>query len=181
MGKLVAKPVVNDVPVEAGLPPVKVISRYSYDDRPRPGTFFDPEDEASRSMTNQDQAQNADINFIVERYEKTGLILDDLGVRRKPMYGDFTKYGSYQDQQYMIAEAQNRFNALPVKVRNRFNNDVAQLVEFVSNIDKAEVMKEAIELGLAKAPGQPESAPKAQEGQPAAPVAGAGNGTGTAL
>lgn len=56
---------------------------------------------------------------------------------------------SYQDSMYMIADAKSKFETLPSRIRERFQNNPVKLLEFCSdpsNID------EGIKLGIFNAP-----------------------------
>ena len=57
------------------------------------------------------------------------------------------------DAQNFVIEAGEMFDALPSRIRKRFNNSPAQLLEFLA--DTANV-SEAISLGLISAPVEPE-------------------------
>jgi len=118
------------------------------------------------SLTRQEFAEEADINSIMAKYQKTGLVP---GTDRQPMYGDFADLPSYMEAQEIILRADAAFSALPAEVRRRFDNDPAEFVEFASdpkNIDQMRVW------GLA----EPLDEPEAPESPPAAPPAPAASG-----
>lgn len=102
-----------------------------------------PEDE--RERTKQCFKDQCDINKIVQRYKKTGR-LPDL-ITGNPSYGDFSTALDYHAACNMVLKAETQFNALPAKVRSRFGNDPAKMLEFVADPNNA---KEMIELGMAK-------------------------------
>jgi phage internal scaffolding protein len=62
-----------------------------------------------------------------------------------PRYGDFTGISDYHTALNRVFAAQDEFEALPAQIRARFNNDPAQLIEFLENSDNR---PEAEELGL---------------------------------
>lgn len=97
-----------------------------------------------KSLTVQDQAEEADINVLVERFGVTGQIPQKV---RMPTYGDFTGVNNYQDALNAIMEAERSFMQLPAKVRQRFNNDPQEFLDFCE--DPAN-LEEAQKLGLVK-------------------------------
>lgn len=107
------------------------------------------------SRTKQSFKDEADINNIVAKYNKTGQ-LPSL-ISQNPKYGDFTSDVSYQESLNTVMFANEQFNALSAKVKLRFNNDPMELLKFVSD---AKNKDEMYELGLAIKPAPiVESAP----------------------
>ena len=110
------------------------------------------------TMTQQQFKDESDINNLVDRFLRTGEVPP---VDSRAMYGDFIDVPeSYQDALNAVLDAQTEFNALPSKLRQRFNNDPAELLSFLQdekNID------EAIKLGLVEKPSSEpvEPAPEA--------------------
>lgn len=104
------------------------------------------------SVTQQQFAEECDINTIVKRFGLTG----ELPVaQRTPLpYEHFYGEMSYQDMLNGVLAAQKSFNDLPAHVRQRFGNDPAALVDFVS---RSENRDEAIRLGMVPKP--PEAPP----------------------
>lgn len=96
----------------------------------------------SQSLTKQADSKDADINHIIARYEKTGL----LPVRQgQPQYGDFTHVTSYAEAMEQLSEAHTAFDALPAKIRARFGNDPGQFVAFADNPANLEAL---VQMGL---------------------------------
>lgn len=120
-------------------------------------------------MTRQEFAEECDINVLMARYQKSGLLPQDPS--RRPIYGDFTDMASYQEAQNILIAADEAFAALPAVVRREFENDPARFLEFA---EKPENLDRLREWGLAEpldpalepvepppaAPG-PQDAPKA--------------------
>lgn len=98
--------------------------------------------EGVNSKTVQSDRKEADINYIVAKAKKTGVIPV---TNRKAIYGDFCHIHDFHALQIKLAEAREDFDGLPANIRKRFENDPAVLSEWLA--DPAN-NKEAIELGL---------------------------------
>lgn len=101
-----------------------------------------------RSLAQQSMKEEADINTIVRRFGITG---DLPQAARLPAYGDFEGIFDYQTAQNAILRAQASFKALPADVREAFRNDPREFVEFATNPENLEDLRE---MGLAP-PAQP--------------------------
>lgn len=101
------------------------------------------------TRTQQQFKDEVDINTIVERFGLTGELPENV---RVPVDGDFTQVTDYQGALNLILEAEAAFMEFPANVRERFSNDPAKLVEFVS--DPAN-LEEARKLGIALPAPQP--------------------------
>jgi len=95
-------------------------------------------------LTEQNHKDETDINQIVRKYNKTGLI-DHLNQFEK-QYGDMTGY-DYQDAMNTVAAANTMFEGLPSAIRNKFDNDPAKFINFVDDEANADKL---VEMGLAK-------------------------------
>jgi len=126
---------------------VKIITRYDYEAQKAiaPGTTFDKKNANDRSMTNQADMDAADVNKIMARYEKTGVLVDASGNERQPMYGDFTEIKDYYTSKCAIANVERAFLTLPASVRNRFENNPQLLIDFLEDPKND---TEAVKLGL---------------------------------
>lgn len=122
---------------------MKVYSRY--DLPPSEGVACPPEE----GRTKQAFAEEADINRLVERYGVPGVVSMP-GVERAAMYGDFSTGLDFMEAQERILGARRAFQALPARVRDRFGNDPAALLEFLSDERNAD---EAVRLGLFEVQG----------------------------
>jgi len=111
-----------------------------YDHFNRPPKQVTVNDKPSR--TKQEHAESTDIYNMLNRFQKTGEIRTN-GVQ--PMYGDFSQIGDYRQAREMLAETEENFLKLPSKIRDRFQNDPAKLIDFVADNKNRE---EAIKLGL---------------------------------
>lgn len=120
------------------------------------------------SRTVQDGKEDADINVIMERYARTGVFQPPANL---PQYGDFSGVTDFQSALNLVIQAEEGFMQLPAKLRSRFHNDPAALLEFLANDDNRQ---EAIDLGIVAAPVSPPAA--APEAPPGASTAATGGG-----
>lgn len=113
-------------------------------------------------------AQDADINVIVARFGLDPKLPPPEAFDPR-YYGDVTAIPDLRSALDTVRDAQERFRALPARLRERFANDPARLWNFVNdpaNID------EAVNLGLltrAAPPQAPNGAPPIPEAPPAPP------------
>lgn len=106
-----------------------------------------------KSLTVQSEAEDADINTIVERFGLTGQLPSNV---RMPTSGDFTGVASYHDACNLAIAADEAFMQFPAEVRKRFNHDPAELMAFVEDAANRD---EAIRLGLVVPPAAAAAAP----------------------
>lgn len=112
---------------------------HSIYDRPKPVQlrFFEP------SLTEQHHKKDCDVNYIVERYKRTGVMPTN---NRTPLYGDFTSTPqSYSEAVSLLRNAKDWFSGLPANIRNRFANDPEKILQFIE--DPAN-RQECVKLGL---------------------------------
>lgn len=95
-----------------------------------------------KSLTQQNFAEEVDINTIVRRFNLTGQLPTNF---QMPTYGDFTGISDYHTAMNIVAAADEQFLSLPAELRARFNNDPGQLIEFLENDKNRD---EAVKLGL---------------------------------
>lgn len=96
-----------------------------------------------KSLTRQSMKDECDVNVIIRRFHKTGLV-DHLNVH-EGQYGDFAEI-DYHEALNTVREADHMFLTLPSDVRTRFDNDPGKFLEFSTNPDNLDAMRE---LGLA--------------------------------
>lgn len=87
------------------------------------------------SLTQQHSKDEVDINKIMARYIKTGVI--DHVAKYQPQYLENTDI-DYHESQNIILKADRMFSELPSSVRREFNNDPAKFLEFVSDEENHE-------------------------------------------
>lgn len=115
------------------------------------------------SLAQQQFRDECDINVILERFNVTGQLPV---VPLSPEFGDFTGISDYQSALNSVLDAQEAFDSLPARVRERFANDPAAFVDFC--LDEAN-RPELKALGLlepfdtaSQSPTEPESGEAAQ-------------------
>lgn len=114
------------------------------------------------TLARQEFKDQCDINILFGKYLETGEIpqVMDQGLS----YGDFTGIFDYQTAMNAVRAAQESFDQLPAKIKNRFDNDPNKLLHF---LEEPENREEAEFLQLVKRK-EPEPAPPPTVGpQPA--------------
>lgn len=111
---------------------------------------FDQVDESTGellnpSLTKQSFKKDCDINHIMSKYEKTGLI--EHVSRYQGQYGDFSELQDYQTSLNQVILADEMFMSLPATIRSQFENDAGKFLSFVDDPNNLDKM---IEMGLAK-------------------------------
>lgn len=92
------------------------------------------------SLTRQEFAEECDLNALMARYQRTGLMPQHPDA--KPFYGDFADLPDYMEAQRILMEADSAFEALPAHVRREFDNDPARFVAFATDPDNLDKMRE---------------------------------------
>lgn len=90
------------------------------------------------SRTKQSFKEECDINYIMRRYTKNG-ILPSM-IRTDGKYGDYSSAPDFMEAQNIIAHANEQFSALSSAQRERFGNDPAKFLEFANNANNADEM-----------------------------------------
>lgn len=116
------------------------------------------------SLAQQHCKDECDINNIVERFGVTGQL--PVAPVVAPTYGDFTGISDYRQALDAVMAADDAFMGLPANIRERFNHDPAELIDFVSDVANR---SEAIDLGLIPPPAKPDGViPSPEVAKPAA-------------
>lgn len=92
--------------------------------------------------TEQAHKRECDINEIIKKYDKTGLILHVSKIEAQ--FGDLTGR-DFKTMNDKVANMKSQFELLPVEIKKEFEQSPAKLLEFMEN---PENRKRAIELGL---------------------------------
>lgn len=83
-----------------------------------------------KSLAQQHMVDDTDINKLMEKYTITGELPQ---VQAPPLQGDFTEVMTYQESLNLMIRARQSFDALPAKVRARFDHDPGEFVNFMSD------------------------------------------------
>ena len=94
------------------------------------------------TLAQQHFKDECDINNILRQFNITGLLPEN---SLSPRYGDFTGISDYHSALNAVIAAEDEFMALPADLRARFDNDPANLIDF---LDQESNKDEAISLGL---------------------------------
>ncbi|WNK12914.1 MAG: internal scaffolding protein [Microvirus sp.] len=112
-------------------------------------------DFGTETKTQQQFAEQADINYIVGKYKVTG----EMPEFRQGTYMDVTDI-DYHTAMNTVISAQEKFMALPVKIRNEFENSPLKLIQFLQDRNNLE---KAVALGLVKGGSPTQPKPQATE------------------
>jgi phage internal scaffolding protein len=94
------------------------------------------------TLAQQHFKDECDINNILRQFNVTGLLPE---APLSPRYGDFSGITDYHTAMNAVIAAEDGFMALPADLRARFQNDPAQLIDFLSDENNR---SEAEKLGL---------------------------------
>lgn len=129
--------------------------------------------EVEVSLTVQSERDNCDINKIIAKYEKTGILPR---MKNLPEYLDVSSAADYHAAQNVVAAAMSTFHGLPSEIRLKFDNDPAAFLAFCDDPKNGEHL---LEMGLRSPPPPPEKALAPQgappEGVPPSPAPPAAN------
>lgn len=103
-------------------------------------------------LAHQSFKDDCDINRIVARLDTQGF-LDTTRGRTQPIYFDAASVPDFQSALNQVIIAQDHFDSLPASVRERFANDPARFVNFMSDNNN---LAEAQRLGLVPLPEAPD-------------------------
>lgn len=105
------------------------------------------------SLTVQSDAEDADINVIVRRFNLTGQMPQNF---RLPEYSDFEGITDFTEAALAIKAGGDEFMRLPHEIRARFDHDPGVFFDFAVNPDNYDALAE---LGLAKPREIPQDVP----------------------
>lgn len=125
------------------------------------------------TLTRASEAAACDINNIMRRFEKTGILPEG---KAPPYFGDVSQIGDYRTMQHQMIAAQNLFDQLPLETRQLFDHSVAALLDFVADPANKSY---AQELQLLPPDAAPEPAPTPIEPPTASPEPSSSKPKGT--
>lgn len=91
------------------------------------------------SRTKQEWTEECDINVLMKRFEKTGVLSHV--ARTPPRYLDLTSVPDLQSAMNTMSEAREAFMHLPAAIRATFDNDPVAFVDFASKPENIEQMR----------------------------------------
>lgn len=103
------------------------------------------------SRTKQSMKDECDINNIMKRYERTGLITHL--EKRQQYFADVSSVPDFAQAISVVDAAHKMFMSLPANIRKHFENDPAQYVEFCADPSNLEKMRE---MGIANPEPKPD-------------------------
>ena len=112
---------------------------------------------SDESLTQQSFAHETDINTIVDRFMKSGVLPTPSSM---PQYADYDGVFDFQSAMNVVRQADENFMRLDARVRSRFGNSPQKFLEFFADPANAD---EAVRLGLA--------IPQPKAAQPTSPAA----------
>nr|WAE43295.1 MAG: internal scaffolding protein [Microviridae sp.] len=99
-----------------------------------------------KTLTQQHFAEDVDVNTIVARALKTGILGNPDSINaREAVFADVSAIGDYNVCLNRIIAAQSAFMELPVNIRTKFDNDPAKMLNFLNNPANFDA---CIEMGL---------------------------------
>ena len=98
-----------------------------------PAAYGTPNGEPS--MTQQQFKEECDVNVILARFQKTGVI--DHVAKFAPVYGEHTGT-DYAEAMNIIANAKTMFSELPAATREHFHNDPGEFLDFANQLSESD-------------------------------------------
>lgn len=120
--------------------------RTQYDDdmrKPKEGIVFE-----KPSRTVQSEAEMCDLNRIMDRYAlpEAFAFARSVPETREAMYGDFSTLEDYQTSIAVVRKAEEDFANMPSNIRAYFDNNPANMLQFLQEPEKN--YEEGVRLGL---------------------------------
>ncbi len=119
-------------------------------------------DNSGECFVQQSDFDRSDINLIVERFIRTGVL--ESVKQTHGEYGDFSEVTDYHSALNQVRHAEESFMTLPATVRAKFQNDPGMFLDFVGNPDNLDQMAE---MGLLNEEAQAKYAERIASGQAA--------------
>lgn len=119
------------------------------------------QDFSAGGRTQQEFARECDINTIMRKYERDGLL--DHVMREGGVYTDYTEIADFHTAMNVVREAQEMFDTLPAALREEFGNDPGEFLEWTDTATEEQLR----EKGLVPPLPVPEEPAIAPGGEPA--------------
>jgi len=123
---------------------------------PSPAEFTRVDCSVLPSKTVQDEKDACDINKIVERFDRTGLVTHL--AKGVPRMLDVSELGDFKSTADKVIAVEKWFEGLPAKVRQAFQNDARVMLERVNDPASRELF-EALDLKVLTDKGEAPAAP----------------------
>lgn len=112
-------------------------------------------------VTEQSHRDSCDINTIMRRYERTG-VLEHVNAY-KGTYMDMPTGLDFKTAQDVIAQSKSMFESVPSDIRNKFDNDPGKFVDFMQDAKNRNAIL-AMGMDVSHLPIlEPEPAPKPKD------------------
>jgi len=112
---------------------------------PNPETQVRPTVDCGPGKTKQNMAKETDINLIMAKYKKTGLV--NFVNNRQAEYMTVDENFDFHECMNRVVQAQEMFLELPAQLRKKFNNDPGEFLAFAQDENNIDAM---VDLGLAQ-------------------------------
>lgn len=109
------------------------------------------------SLAQQQFKDQSDLNVLFAKYLETGEMPQ---IQETLTYGNFEGVFDFQSAMNAVRAAQETFDQLPARIKNRFDNDPQKLLQFMNDDENRE---EAIFLKLIEPPKESPNEPGSQE------------------
>lgn len=110
-----------------------------------------------KSRTVQDPGELTNINDIIARGRKTGMLVDPSKIgTRQARWGNFTTGGDFEEANFQIAKVNNAFMELPSSLRAEFDNSPGKFLDALVDPEHEERF---IEMGILPEKVIPDEAP----------------------
>lgn len=117
-------------------------------------------DLGKEKLTDQSMKNACDINCIIERYRKTGMLPHM--AKKVEQYLDVSLVPSFELAHDLVVKAREEYEQLPAIIRNAMGNDPRNLASFVSDPSNKEML---IKYGLFIKKEEPKSVPNSFQDQ----------------
>lgn len=84
-----------------------------------------------QSMTEQSHAKHCDINNIIKKFTRTGVI--EHVDQREPQYTDVSSCPDYHGALAIVRETEEMFSSMPAVLRDKFQNDAGVYLEWIND------------------------------------------------
>jgi len=116
------------------------------------------------SRTQQSFKDETDINNIMRKYQKTGLI--DHVNEHGATYGDQPYADDYHSAMNLVADTNSMFEELPSSVRADFDNDPSKFLDYVADEERRETLLKEKKINSDEPETEPSEDPETGQKEP---------------